>query len=259
MTTRDRLMLVGILAVAILVGGYIKLVAPERQKASKISAEVASERQQLQSAEAQATEAANSRNRYAAAYASLVSLGPAVPASGETPSLLYALASATHNRNVKFQSISATGSGAGAAPATGPPAGSAGASAGAAGSASSQAFSQQPFSFIFGGTFADLYHLLYQLEGFTTQTTAGALHVNGRLLTIDGIQLAPAQAGAAAGSGASNRHELIVTVTATAYVLPPGQSPLGGASPSAPAGLTPASSAPGGSSPTTAAVVKAGP
>jgi hypothetical protein len=256
MTTRDRLMLVGILAVAILVGGYIKLVAPERQKASKISAEVASERQQLQSAEAQAAEAANSRNRYAAAYASLVSLGPAVPASGETPSLLYALASATHNRNVKFQSISATGSGAGAAPASGSPAG---ASSGAAGSASSQAFSQQPFSFIFGGTFADLYHLLYQLEGFTTQTTAGSLHVNGRLLTIDGIQLAPAQAGAAAGSGAGNTHELMVTVTATAYVLPPGQSPLGGASPSAPAGLTPASSAPGGSSPTTAAVVKAGP
>jgi hypothetical protein len=257
MTTRDRLMLVGILAVAILVGGYIKLVAPERQKASKISAEVASERQQLQSAEAQAAEAANSRNRYAAAYASLVSLGPAVPASGETPSLLYALASATHNRNVKFQSISATGSGAGAAPAAGSPAGSAGAAAAAA--ASSQAFSQQPFSFIFGGTFADLYHLLYQLEGFTTQTTAGALHVNGRLLTIDGIQLAPTQAGAAAGSGAGNKHELMVTVTATAYVLPPGQSPLGGASPSAPAGLTPASSASGGSSPATAAVVKAGP
>jgi type II secretion system (T2SS) protein M len=256
MTTRDRLMLVGMLALAILVGGYIMVVSPERKQATKLSGEVASARQQLQSAEAQAAEASSSRTRYAAAYASLVGLGPAVPASGETPSLLYALASATHNRNVKFQSIQSGGGAGGPSGAATPAASAAGASPAGAASA---AFSQQPFSFVFTGSFADLYQLLHQLEGFTTQTTAGGLHVSGRLLTIDGVQFANAGTEGAAGAAKGQKNELKATVTATAYVLPPGQSALGGASPSAPAGVAPAASSAGGSSPTATAVVRGGP
>lgn len=252
MTARDRLMLVGMAALAILVGGYLMVVAPERKQAAKLSGEVASARQQLQSAETQAAEATSARSRYTTAYASLVSLGPAVPASGETPSLVYALASATHNRNVEFQSIT---SGSGSS--------SSGPSAASAASAASATFSQEPFSFIFNGGFVDLYKLLDQLEGFTDQTSAGSLQVSGRLLTIDGIELhgGGAEAGAAGASsgGAAKSSGMNVTVTATAYVLPPGQTPLGGASPAAPAGLTPASSTAGSSSPASAAVIKAGP
>ncbi|HEX3391767.1 MAG TPA: type II secretion system protein GspM [Solirubrobacteraceae bacterium] len=246
MTTRDRLMLVGMLTLAILAAGYIMVVSPERQKASKLSGEVQSARQQLQSAETQAAEASSARTRYATAYASLVSLGPAVPASGETPSLVYALASATHNRNVEFESITSGGSGSGASASA------------AKVSAASTTFSQEPFTFIFNGSFVDLYKLLDQLEGFTTQTTSRSLRVSGRLLTIDGVQLTGSQSASAAASQATSA--LKVTVTATAYVLPPGQTPLGGATLGAPAtGATPAGSASGGSSPTSPAVIKAGP
>ena len=252
MTTRDRLMLVGMLALAILAGGYLLVVSPERKQAVKLSGEVSSARQQLQSAETQAAEAATARSRYATAYTSLVSIGPAVPASDETPSLVYALAGATHNRNVEFQSIT-SGSG---------PSGSSSSSASStAGAATATTFTQEPFSFIFTGSFVDLYKLIDQLERFTDQTAAGTLRVNGRLLTIDGIQLANGQAGsAAAGAGAKGGSEppLSVTVTATAYVLPAGQTSLSGASPAGPAALTPASSTTG-SSPTSPAVIKAGP
>lgn len=248
MTTRDRLMLIGMVALAIIAAGYLMVVSPERQKASKLSGEVRSARQQLQSAETQAAEATSARSRYAASYASLLSLGPAVPASGETPSLVYALASATHNRNVEFQSITA-GNG---------PGGSGSSSPSSAPAAAAATFTAEPFTFGFHGSFVDLYKLLDQMEGFTNQTAAGSLQVSGRLLTIDGIQLAPGQAGSSA-SAESATSGLSVTLTATAYVLPPGQTPLGGATPGAPAGATPASSGSSSSSPASPAVIKAGP
>ncbi|HEV3095128.1 MAG TPA: type II secretion system protein GspM [Solirubrobacteraceae bacterium] len=258
MTTRDRLMIVGMLTLAILAGGYLMVVSPERKQAAKISGEVASARQALQSVEAQAAQASSARSRYGAAYASLVSLGPAVPATDETPSLVYALASATHNRNVEFESITSSSGSGGSAP--GPASSATSSSAGSTGAASAT-FSQERFSFVFTGSFVDLYKLIDQLEGFTNQTKSGLLQVNGRLLTVDGIQLAGGQAGSsAAGSGSKggSKEELKVTVTATAYVLPPGQTPLGGATPGAPAGATPASAG-GASSPTSTAVIKAGP
>jgi hypothetical protein len=254
MTTRDRLTIVGLVTLAILAGGYLMIVSPERKQAAKIGNEVASARQALQSAEAQAAEASSARSRYATAYASVVSIGPAVPASGETPSLVYALANATHERNVEFQSIttSSGSSGEAASPAT---------SAAAPASTASTTFSQEPFSFIFEGSFVDLYKLIDQLEGFTNQTKAGALQVNGRLLTIDGIQFGHETAGSSAASSGSkggSNENLKVTVTATAYVLPPGQTPLGGATPGAPAGATPASAG-GTSTPASPAVIQAGP
>lgn len=240
MTTRDRLMLVGMITLAILVGGYLTVVSPERQKASKLSGEVQSARQQLQSAEAQATEALSARTRYSTAYASLVSLGPAVPASGETPSLVYALAGVTHNRKVEFEAITTQ---------SGPGGSASSSSSSSAHAAASTSFSQEPFTFTFSGSFVDLYKLLDQLEGFTDQTVSGSLRVSGRLLTIDGVQLSSSATKEAKGG-------LTATVTATAYVLPAGQSALGGASAAAPSGVTPASA---GSSPTSPAVIKAGP
>ncbi|HEU0250695.1 MAG TPA: hypothetical protein VFR48_08225 [Solirubrobacteraceae bacterium] len=232
----------------ILVGGYLMVVSPERQKASKLSGEVQSARQQLQSAESEAAEASSARSRYATAYTSLVSLGPAVPASGETPSLVYALASATHNRNVEFESIT-SGGGSGGSPAS--------SASSATHSAANTTFSQEPFTFDLNGSFVDLYKLLDQLEGFTNQTTSGSLQVSGRLLTINSVDLTGAETGSTSAKTTS-KGGLKVVVNATAYVLPAGQSSLAGATPTAPSGATPASTG-SGSSPTSAAVIKAGP
>jgi hypothetical protein len=252
MTTRDRLMLIGIVALAVLLGAWFTTVAPERQRAAKISAEVETARQQLASAESAADSAKNAQAQYSSAYASLVSLGQAVPASAETPGLIYTLDKATHSRNVGFTSISAGTSGT---------ASSSSSSAAATAAAQDTTFSQEPFTFVFNGNFVDLYKLFDQLEGFTVQTSAGALHVNGRLLTIDSVSLAPSSgSGSASASSKSKSPRLTGTISATAYVLPAGATPLGGATPSSPAGAaTTASSTSASGSAATPAVVKATP
>jgi Tfp pilus assembly protein PilO len=252
MTTRDRLMLIGIVALAVLGAAWLTTVAPERERASKVTAEVQSARQRLSTAEAQASSATSARARYSTAYASLVSLGQAVPATTETPALIYMLDRATHSRNVQFSSITASSSGGSGASSTPTPA------------AQSASFTQQPFTFVFNGSFVDLYKLFNQLEGFTVQTPSGAVHVSGRLLTIDSVSLAPGtttQATGSSGSRKSTSPQLTGTVTATAYVLPAGQSALGGATASGPTGTTSAaSSTTSGSTPSgtvAPAVVKA--
>jgi type II secretion system (T2SS) protein M len=252
MTTRDRLMLIGIVALAVLLGAWFTTVAPERERAAKISAEVETARQQLASAESAADSAKNAQAQYSTAYASLVSLGQAVPASAETPALIYTLDKATHSRDVSFSSIAAGTSGTASS--------SSSSSAAAAAAAQNTTFSQEPFTFVFNGSFVDLYKLLDQLEGFTVQTSSGALHVNGRLLTIDSVSLAPSNSGSASASSKSKSPRLTGTISATAYVLPAGATPLGGATPSSPAGAaTTASSTSSSGSAVTPAVVKATP
>jgi hypothetical protein len=243
-------MLMGIVMLVVLLGVWFTTVAPERERAAKVTAEVEAARKQLASAESQANSAKSAQAQYSSAYSSLVSLGQAVPSSTETPALIYTLDKATHSRDVQFSSIStATSSAASSA-----------ASAGATTAALSTAFSQQPFTFVFNGSFVDLYKLLDQLEGFTVQTPSGALHVNGRLLTIDSVSLAPdAEVHSSSTSSKSQSAQLSGTVTATAYVLPAGASALGGATPSAPAGATGTTSTTSSGSATTPAVVGATP
>jgi Type II secretion system (T2SS), protein M len=252
MTTRDRLMLMGIVVLVALLGIWFTTVAPERERASKVTAEVESARRQVATAESQADSAASSRVNYSTAYASLVSLGQAVPASAETPALIYMLDRATHSRDVQFSSITSGSSG------------SSSASPGAAPAAQSAVFTQEPFTFVFNGSFVDLYKLFNQLEGFTLQTPSGSLRVNGRLLTIDSVGLAPDSAAAGSGSKKSKSGQLTGTITATAYVLPAGQSALGGASPTGPTGAgssasTPSATSNGSAAAPAAAVVKVNP
>jgi hypothetical protein len=256
MTARDRLMLMGIVALTLVLGVWFMAVAPERERASKVTAEVQAARQQLASAESQAAEAMSAKTRYSTAYASLVSLGQAVPGAAETPALIYALDKATHSRDVQFSSITSSSSGSPSA---------ATASATTAGTPT-VGFTQQSFTFIFSGSFVALYKLLDQLEGLTAQTPSGSLRVNGRLLTIDGVNLTPNAVEAQGSSGGSSKAksgELTGTITATAYVLPTGQSALGGATASGPTAAQPGASASSrgstSSGPATAAVVKANP
>lgn len=255
MTTRDRLMLIGVVVLAVLLGVWFTTVSPERERAAKVTAEVQAARQQVATAETEANSATSARAQYSTAYASLVSLGQAVPSSPETPALIYTLDRATHSRDVQFSSITTGASGSGSASATA-----------ATPAAATAGFTQEPFTFVFNGSFVDLYKLLDQLEGFTLQTPSGALHVNGRLLTIDGVSLAPNAAEGQSSSGASKSksNQLTATIAATAYVLPTGESALGGATPTGPGAVAAGSgkasaSTPSSGSTAAPAVIKATP
>jgi Type II secretion system (T2SS), protein M len=251
MTTRDRLVAMVVIALVAIGGGWLLLVSPERHKAADLQTQVAGAQQQLQSAQTEAASARSAEAQYTTAYASIVSLGKAVPPTQEVPSLVYQIDQATGDKRVEFNSITsgtAGGSGSGSASA---------AATAAADAATPTAFTPLPFTFVFKGSYYQLYRLIEQVNGFARRTASGGVHVSGRLLTIQGADITLEQKGDS--SGGSTGSELTATVTATAYALPSSQGLTGGATPAGPAGSATQTSAGSASSPTTPAVVKVTP
>jgi type II secretory pathway pseudopilin PulG len=246
MTTRDRMVLIAVVVLVLLAGGWVLVVSPERNKAGAEQAQVQSARAQLETAKSQANSARAAEQRYDAAYSSVVSLGKAVPSSEEVPSLIYQLELASDQRDIEFTSIT-SGSSSGSSSSS-----SASASAAADSSATPSAFTPMPFTFVFKGSFAGLAHLLGGIDGFAQRNTAGQLTVSGRLLTIQGADITVQNT-----SGSSSSSVLTATITATAYVLPASQGLTGGATAAGPGATTTSAASP--AAPATAAVVKATP
>ncbi len=239
MTARDRLVLIGVIAIAFVGVVWLMFVSPERKKASQAAASVAAAEAQLASAHSELVTARAARAKYAASYGTIVHLGKAVPTTQEVPSLMYELAQASKQKSVEFASITS----ADANKAPGSP--SAPSSSSSSTTASSGGFQQMPFTFVFAGTYFGLEKMLRQLTSFATKTSSGALKVNGRLLTIQGVTLQPVVVQGKAGG---NPH-LTATVTATAYTMPPEQASTGASSTgSATAASTGSSSSSGSSS-----------
>jgi len=227
MTGRDRMVIIAICVLVVLGACWELVVSPERKQAATLGTQVGTASAQLATAEGQVDSARGAQAKYAAAYAAVVGLGKAVPASPEVPSLIYQIAQASNQKNVEFSSIT---TGGGGSPAAAPAATSAPA-----------AFSPLPFTFVFNGSFEDLQHLFQQLDHFTVRTASGHLTVSGRLLTIQSVKLTPLTVATSSGQSPGKHPEMLGgTITATAYVLPPTQA---GATTGAPAGATPASSA----------------
>ncbi len=250
MTNRDRLVLIGLSSLAVLAAVWLLVVAPERKQAASLKTQVDAAGAQLATAEGQVKEAHVDQARYASAYASIVSLGKAVPAGQEVPSLIYQLAQASNQKNIDFSSIVTGANGTGSSSSSAAPA--------AAPAVASAGFTQMPFTFVFNGSFDDLYRLFRQLNGFTTRTTAGGLRVSGRLLTIQSAKLAPLTNSGAAGT---SNGQLTGTITATAYVLPAVQGLTGGATAGSPTGTSTASatSTGGASTPSAPAIARVTP
>ena len=230
MTGRDRMVIIAICVLVVLGACWVLVVSPERKQAATLGTQVGAASAQLATAESQADSARSAQAKYAAAYAAVVSLGKAVPASPEVPSLLYQIAQASNQKHVEFSSITTVGGG--------------GAAAAPAATSATAGFSQMPFTFVFNGSFEDLQHLFQQLDHFTVRTAAGHLTVSGRLLTIQSVKLTPVTVATSPGQSSGKHPEVLGgTITASAYVLPPSQGLTAGATTSAPAGATPASSA----------------
>jgi Tfp pilus assembly protein PilO len=252
MTNRDRIMIMAVAALAVLAAVWFMAVAPKRQQASELHSQVASAEAQLASAEGKAESASTAQAQYRAAYASIVRLGKAVPAGDEVPGLIYQLQVASNRKHVEFASIT-TGAGAGGAS-------SSSASSSSAASAVSAGFSQMPFTFVFNGSYEDLYRLFVQLNRFTLHNAAGGIEVSGRLLTIQSVKLSPVATSGSAASSKGSSEQLSGTITATAYTLPAGQSLTGGATVAGPAGTAQSTSAAGSGTPaTTPALVQVTP
>jgi hypothetical protein len=248
MTARDRMVLIGVVVLAVIAAGWLLVVSPERHKAAAAQAQVQSAHQQLEGAQAQAASARAAQQRYTAAYKSVVALGKAVPASEEVPSLIYELEQASNQREVDFNSITSGGTSGSS---------SSGSTLGAAAGAAAEAgFTQMPFTFIFKGSYEGLAHLLGEIDGFATRSTAGDIVVSGRLLTIQGADITIENQASSASGPSSGKVPLSATITATAYVLPASEALTGGATAIGPSATSSSSSS---SSPATPAVVRVTP
>ena len=244
MTGRDRLVLMGVVVLALLGLGWFAVVSPERKQAAKLQGEVTTAAGALASAESVLSSAKAAQARYSAEYAAVVRLGKAVPAGREIPSLVYELAQASDKKHVNLASI-VYGAGASG-------------SGGAGGSPVSAVagFTQMPFTFVFNGTYNDLYNLFKQFDSVAVRTTSGAVDVSGRLLTIQSVKLAPLSASSEAGAKSGAAEQLSGTISATAYVLPASQGLTAGASASAPGATSVSSTSAGASSPTAPAIAR---
>jgi Pilus assembly protein, PilO len=262
MTGKDRIAAVGVVSIVIIGALWMEVVSPERSKVSSLQGKVETAQQSVQTAQAELSKAKYAQARYSEAYTSVVQLGRAVPVDQEIPGLLYELDQASTDKHVEFASISPAASGTGAQ-----------APKGSGESKGSGGFEAMPFTFTFNGSFTDLYNLMTTVQGYATTTSNGDLKVSGRLLTVQGFKLSPAASGSSAevqpNSGKKSQKKsppgehLTGTVTAVAYVLPPGSQATGGATSSGPSGsgsssTQPASSSGSGSGPA-AATIKGGP
>ncbi len=255
MSARDRLVLMGIAALAVVGAVWMLAVSPARKQASTLAGEVASVQGQLAGVKGELASASDVRARYSSAYASLVTLGKAVPTAVEVPGLMYAIDKAANHKKVQFTSISNGKGSEGHASSS---------SSSTSGAAQVAGLQQLPFTFTFSGSYQDLCRLLVQLESFTAQRRSGALAVSGRLLTIQSITLGGTAGGSSSSSGSQTGTPggMVWTITASAYVLPASGGGTGGATPAVPQASGPATtptSSSGGSAPTAPAVVKVSP
>jgi hypothetical protein len=229
-TTRDRIVIMVVLAVGAVVAGWLLVVSPKRQEAASLSTQISSVQAQLDSVRSQVAAGETARTAFAGQYAQLARLGEAVPPDDDVPSLIYQVQSAAQAAHVSFRGLQlAPGAGGSTSssspkPSTGPAASTTGhlppgAAVGSAG------LPTEEFTFTLGGNFFHLSDFFNRLENFVISHD-NRLLISGRLMTINAINLAP---------GATGFPQITATVSATTYIVPATQGPLGGATPAGPA------------------------
>jgi hypothetical protein len=198
MTARLQLLLGIVVVIAVIAAGWVLAVAPKRERAAQLGAEVTQAEQRRDDATARAAIADRARATYARDYATVARLGKAVPANADVPSLVFQLESTARRAHVDFRAVNVLDSAAEAPP---PADGKTAATAGGG-------IQPTPFTFRFEGDYLGLQQLLARIDRFS-RVKGTQIAVDGRLLTIDGVTVTPASRGLPRVQG---------LVTARAYV-----------------------------------------
>ena len=239
-----NLLIGGMLLVAgIATAFWMLALSPKREEASKLTKQVELLEASLTQHEAEAATAEAARESFPADYRRLVVLGKAVPGDDDTASLLVQVNRIAERADVSFRdlqlnptsdsseevvplsasgTISATEAEASLLPL--------GAGIGPAGLA------VMPYTLTFDGDFFEIADFIKGLDSLVA-TSNGEVAVDGRLMTVDGFNLAPHPDG---GFPA-----LVATFSVTTYLTPPNQGVTGGATAESPSTLTPAATTTG--------------
>jgi hypothetical protein len=253
MKSSDRSILLGLVILGLLAAFWFMLLSPKRDRASELEQQVADLQAEVSQQQQVADFAEEAEGDYAGNYERLIVLGKAAPADGDTPSFLAQLSALAEHAGTDFDSLIAGGEApvappapatsetttdqnatpaqtgeAAAAPTAAVPATETsaallplGASVGPAG------LGVLPYTLEFKGDFFSMADLLASLD--KQVGTGKSVEVNGRLLTINGFSMTPAESG-----------DLAVELLISSYVLPESQGLTAGATPAAPAATVPA-------------------
>jgi hypothetical protein len=233
-TSRDRIVIMVVLALAAVVAGWFLVVSPKRSQASSLRTQITSEQSQLSAAQQQVAAGMSARKAFAGQYAQLAKLGEAVPPDDDIPSLIYQVQSAAQASRVSFRGLQLTGGGSSSS--------SSSSSSSPGGSSSTSSASQLPpgasvgqaglpteqFTITLSGNYFNLSSFFNKLEGFVVSEN-GTLTIRGRLMTINAVNLVP---------GPTGFPQITATVSATTYIVPPSEGAFGGATPAGPAPST---------------------
>ena len=140
MTSRDRIVVLIVAAVALLGAFWFLALSPKRKDATDLGAKISEAQQRLDTARQSVQTATAARKRYDIDYAAIARLGKAVPADDDVASLVYQLNHASQDSHIDFRSIKLASSGA-STPAAAPAVAQAAAVASASNSSSSSSSS----------------------------------------------------------------------------------------------------------------------
>jgi Tfp pilus assembly protein PilO len=255
MTATTRTLLAVIAAAAAVAAFWFVAMAPKRERASELGAQVDSMRAKVAEQEQAIATGVDARRSFPGAYQQLVLLGKAVPEGGESASFLVQLTEVARRAGVDFRQLevdsSSTasvaapapplsgepsvsdvpeeGSTTTAAPASTVPAPATeataallpiGATVGDAGLA------VMPYKLQFRGDFFEIADFLEGLDRLV-KTERGHVAVDGRLVTVAGFSLSQ--------DVSRGFPSLVANLIVTTYVTPPAQGLTAGATPAAPA------------------------
>jgi hypothetical protein len=220
-TTRDRIMLGVVVAVAVLAGAWMLAIKPKREEASQLADQALQAAERRDTALASLANAKQAREQYAEAQLGIVRMGRAVPADDDIATLVFQLDRSARKAGIDFRAVRLDATGTNPTPDAG---------AGTDKPKGATDVTKVPFKVTFEGRFFELRRFIDHARTFTRLKKGKYVSVRGRLISIEGVSLTAAQGGFPA---------ITAQITAAAYTAPKPATP---APSTAAAGTTPAAS-----------------
>jgi Tfp pilus assembly protein PilO len=260
----DKGIIFGVVIAIVLVGFYVKVLSPKREKASALSADITKLKSDIDVQEQNVAYGEDARKHFPAYYGRMVVLGKAVPEQADTASLLVQLSSISSKTQLDFRGLNLSEGGESAADASSSSSSSSttdtattSSSTDSSSSSSSTTASSTtttpapatetsaanvpigsavgpgglltlPYALTFEGSFFDVTSFFDGLDSLNHVRDGGAMvAADGRLMTVDGFSLTPKDQ-------ISGSPSLDVALAVTTYMTPGDQGLTAGASPSGP-------------------------
>ena len=253
MRRTEQIVLATMILVGVIVGFWLLVLSPQRDEASKLDDQVSQLQSSLSEARQQVAAGEQARQGFGLDYRRLVVLGKAVPADDEQASLLIQLQNLATRSGVQFQGINLSESASASSVPPPPPASSASSTSSADTSSTTLATATEAaastlpigaavgsaglpvmdYDLTFTGQFFQIADFMRRVDGLV-HSHGTTTDVHGRLLTVNGFDLQPADDYGSLTNPVLNAH-----VNVTTYVTPADQGLTAGATPSGPSSTTP--------------------